>query len=75
MTTPIDLTRCGATVTAGCVDCSMSSWSNSAMREAWMAAPRAESSEGLMATAEVAGALIGVVAGKIWARREAIFGV
>lgn len=53
----------------------MSSWSNSAMREAWIAAPRAESSDGLRATVEVAGALMGVVGGKMPARREAILGV
>lgn len=53
----------------------MSSWSNSAISEAWIAAPRAESSDGLRAMVEVAGALIGVDGGKSWARRVAILGV
>lgn len=53
----------------------MSSFSNSSIREAWIAAPRADKSDGLMAVADVDGARIVVVAGKRdWASR-AIFGV
>lgn len=73
--TPMALEVCGATVTAGWVDWTMSSMSNSAMREAWMAAPRAESSDGLMAEDSVAGAWMGVELGKSWAKRWAILGV
>ena len=53
----------------------MSSRSNSWIREAWMAAPRAARSDGLMAVGEVDGARIVVEGGKVDWRREAIFGV
>ena len=67
--------RCGVTVTIGCVDCSMSSLSNSAISEAWMAAPRAERSDGLMAVGAVEGERMVVVGAKRdWSSR-AILGV
>ena len=67
--------RCGVTVTIGCVDCSMSSFSNSWISEAWIAAPRAASSEGLMAVGYVDGERIAVDSGKTRWRSVAIFGV
>ena len=45
------------------------------MSEAWIAAPRAESSEGLIAVGEVDGARIVVDCGNRSERFEAIFGV
>ena len=48
---------CGATVTTGSMLDSMSACSNSEMSEAWMAAPRAESSDGLTAEGLVEGAV------------------
>lgn len=53
----------------------MSSRSNSWIREAWMAAPRAARSEGLMAVGEVDGERTVVEEGKADFRREAILGV
>ena len=53
----------------------MSSTSNSWTKEAWMAAPRTESSDGLMAVAEVDGASIVVERGKTRERLDAILGV
>lgn len=53
----------------------MSSWSNSTISEAWIAAPRAESSDGLSAVVSVAGAFTVTDSGKRAAIREAILGV
>lgn len=52
----------------------MSSLSNSWIREAWIAAPRAERSEGLIAVGDVDGERT-VVAGKTECRMRAILGV
>lgn len=53
----------------------MSSVSNSWMSEAWIAAPLAASSEGLMAVVSTAGARILVFSGKMLRARWAILGV
>ena len=53
----------------------MSSRSNSWIREAWMAAPRAARSEGFMAVGEVEGERMAVEGGKVDCSRDAIFGV
>lgn len=53
----------------------MSSLSNSCTRDAWKAAPRADSSEGLMAVVEVDGARIVVFSGKMLRVSWAILGV
>jgi len=69
------LLRWGVTVTTGSIDCSMSSLSNSWIRDAWKAAPLAARSEGLMAVADVEGARIVVFSGNKFWRRRAILGV
>ena len=53
----------------------MSSLSNSCIREAWKAAPRAERSEGLIAVGDVDGERTVVVGGKMDCKMRAIFGV
>lgn len=53
----------------------MSAGSKSLIREAWMAAPRAERSEGLSAVGDVEGDRIEVVGGKRAERRRAMTGV
>jgi hypothetical protein len=57
------------------MDCSMSSLSNSWTRDAWKAAPRADSSDGLMAVVEVEGARMLVFSGKMLRASWAILGV
>lgn len=63
------------TVTIGWVDWVISSASNSWIREAWIAAPRAAREEGERAVESVEGDMIEVVGGKSETRREAIRGV
>lgn len=67
--------RWGVTVTMGCVDCSISSLSNSWIKLACMAAPRADRSEGLMAVGDVEGESMVVVGGKRERRLDAMRGV
>lgn len=75
ITTPIGCERWGATVTAGWVDCSISSSPNSAISQAWIAGPPPESSDGLSAVVSVAGEFTGTESGKRAAMREAILRV
>jgi len=65
----------GARLTAGWVDCSMPCLSNSPFSEAWIAAPRAESYDGLSAVVSVAGAFTGTESEKRAAMQEAILRV
>ena len=61
---PIALARCGVTVTAGWVDCSISSRSYSEIRDAWIAAPRADREDGSTAVGRVEGEMMRVSGGK-----------
>ncbi len=67
--------RCGVIVTMGWVDWAISSCSKEAMREAWIAAPRAERVEGGIAVGRVEGARIVVGGGKREVRLVAMRGV
>ncbi len=62
-------------MTMGCVLCSMSSVSNSWISEAWMAAPRTASSDGLIAVGDVEGARTTVLSGNAERTAEATLGV
>jgi len=64
-----------AAVTAGWVDCSMSSLLNSTISDAWIAVQRAESSDRLSTVVSVAGVFTDTESGNRAAMREVISGV
>ena len=72
LTTPIGLREVRAAVTSLWVDCSMSSFLNSTISDAWIAVPRAESSDGLSAVVSVAGVSTATESGNRAVMREVI---